>query len=158
LAIDPALTTLLDIELNEPLGCPRSTSSHTPAAWQPFENGLMLWRGDSNLIYGVGPGEAWFITGDRWLEGDPSDDPTINVPSGYYQPVRGFGKVWREREGVRAALGWDLAEETGFVAIIQEFTDGQVWHDADQNRFMVLFNSGNYQLIEGSPDDSQEVP
>ncbi|MBN1991910.1 MAG: serine/threonine protein kinase [Anaerolineae bacterium] len=146
--LDEALATLANTILDEPLGCPRSPAIITPAAWQPFEHGLMLWREDLNLIYGVGPGEAWFITGDQWREGDAPYDPAIIVPAGYYQPVRGFGKVWRDRPGVRTALGWGLAEETGFMTTIQEFTGGQVWYDAERDRFMILFNSGAYQLVE----------
>jgi len=139
---------LLEITLDETLGCPRQAAEITPGAWQPFENGLLLWRGDLNLIYGVGPDEAWFITGDTWREGDEPYDASIIAPEGYYQPARGFGKVWRDRPGVRAALGWGLAEETGFTALIQDFAGGQVWHDTERNRYMVLFNSGDYQMVE----------
>jgi hypothetical protein len=147
----------LNIPLDEPLDFPRTPAEISPAAWQPFENGLLLWRGDLDLIYGVGPGEAWFITGDTWREGDDPYDPSIIAPEGYYQPVRGFGKAWRERPGVSAALGWGLAEEIGFTAVIQEFTAGQVWNDAARNRFMVLFNSGNYQLVEGVGNNGQQT-
>ena len=156
--IDPALSALLAMNLNEPLGCPKSLAITSPAAWQPFENGLMLWRQDLNLIYGVGPDEAWFITGDTWRDGDPSNDPSIIVPNGYYQPERGFGKVWRERPGVRAALGWGLTDEVGFTATIQDFTGGQVWRDVERGRFMVLFNSGAYQLLQEPPAPSQPTP
>jgi serine/threonine-protein kinase len=147
--LDEALSGLNQLTLNEPLGCPRAESVTTPGAWQPFENGLMLWRADSNLIYTIGPDEAWFYLGDQWREGDDPYDPSIIVPSGYYQPVRGFGKVWRNRPGVRADLGWALTEEVALMVIIQEFTDGQVWHSPEQDRFMILYNSGNYQIIQG---------
>jgi hypothetical protein len=109
----------------------------------------MLWRADLNLIYVI-EGDNWLPpVGDRWREGDPINDPSIIPPSGYYQPVRGFGLVWREQPGVRAALGWGLAEEAGFTATLQEFTDGLVWYDAERDRFMLLFDSGAYQLVEG---------
>ena len=36
----------------------------------------------------------------------PEEDPDIIPPEGYYEPVRGFGKVWREERGVREHLGW----------------------------------------------------
>jgi hypothetical protein len=121
----------------------------TAAAWEPFEHGLLLWRLDLNLIYGMGTNEAWFITGDTWRDGDPPFDPAIVPPDGYYQPQRGFGKVWRERPGVRTALGWGLANEAGLTATIQEFTGGQVWYDAERGQFIVLFNNGAYQLLPG---------
>jgi hypothetical protein len=157
--IDGSLAALSDLELDQALGCPRAESVTTPGAWEPFEHGLMLWRADSNLIYGVGPNEAWFITGDRWVEGEDPYDASIIPPDGYYQPNRGFGKVWRERPGVRDALGWALTEETGLVAIIQEFTNGQVWHNPEQNRFMILYNTGKYQIIQsGETIDRSPIP
>ncbi len=156
--MDGALAALNEMELDEALGCPRTESVTTPAAWQPFENGLMLWRADSNLIYGVGPNEAWFITGDRWVEGDDPYDPSIIAPDGYYQPVRGFGLVWRQRPGVRAALGWALAEESGFTAVIQEFTDGQVWHDPNTDRFMILYDSNAYQITQNGEIINRSSP
>jgi hypothetical protein len=108
----------------------------------------MLWRQDMNLIYGLMPDQSWFFTGDTWREGDPSSDPAIIPPAGLYQPVRGFGKVWRERFGVRQALGWATAEEVGFSAIIQEFTGGVVWQEADQSTGLMLFNDGSYQAAQ----------
>jgi serine/threonine protein kinase len=156
-SIDEALVILLDTSLDEPLDCPRTPAVTTPAAWQPFENGLMLWRADLNLIYVI-EGNNWLPpVGDRWREGDEPYDPSIIAPSGYYQPGRGFGLVWREQPGVRAALGWGLAEESGFTTTIQEFTRGLVWYDAERGRLMILYNSGAYQLVEGieAVDSSQ---
>jgi hypothetical protein len=45
-------------------------------------------------------------------------DPSIVPPEGYYQPVRGFGKLWREE--LRSALGWALAPERSYTAQYQE--------------------------------------
>jgi len=61
-------------------------------------------------------------------------------PPGLYQPVRGFGLVWRQYSQVRSRLGWAVDEETGFSTTIQRTTrykynsiylralDGNVWH------------------------------
>jgi hypothetical protein len=106
----------------------------------------MLWRQDVNLIYGLGPNAPWFFTGDTWRAGDLSEDPVIIPPDGLRQPVRGFGKVWRERPGVREALGWATAEETGFTAIIQEFAGGTVWRDAAGEGIAILFNDGSSRM------------
>ena len=60
-------------------------------------------------------------------------------PPGYYQPVRGFGLVWREQPNVRDRLGWALAPEAGFETAVQHTSypkynhtylralDGNVW-------------------------------
>jgi hypothetical protein len=130
------------------LGCPRAEAITTAAAQQPFEQGWLFWRRDNNLIYGLGPDQTWFFTGDTWRDGDLSYDSTINPPANLYQPVRGFGKVWRERPGVREALGWATAEESGFTTIIQEFAAGQVWYSPDEQTGVILFSDGSYQVAE----------
>ncbi|MBI1881510.1 MAG: protein kinase, partial [Chloroflexi bacterium] len=72
------LTTTLTIALDPTaLGCPRAEAITVAAAQQPFEQGLLLWRKDVNLIYGLGPDQRWFFTGDTWRDGDPSEDPAI---------------------------------------------------------------------------------
>ena len=154
--IDEALVALLDAPLDEPLDCPRTQAVITPAAWQPFENGLMLWRADLNLIYVI-EGNNWLSpVGDRWREGDEAYDPSNIAPSGYYQPGRVFGLVWREQPGVRASLGWGLAEEVGFTTTIQEFTRGLVWYDAERGRLMILYNSGAYQLVQVAETENSD--
>ncbi len=102
--------------------CPAYTASSTWAAEQYFERGRMMWlqevRDESvvqrSLIlvfYNDGRYEQY---NDTWTEGDPEKDPTITPPEGLFQPVRGFGKVWREQPGVRDGLGWAKAPEQGF--------------------------------------------
>lgn len=145
------ITTTLTILLDDPggavLGCPRTEAITVNAAQQPFENGLMLWREDDNVIYGLRPDQTWFFTGDTWRDGlDLSEDPALVPPNGLYQPVRGFGKVWRERPGLREALGWATAEEQGFTAVIQEFAGGTVLQEAAGEDGVILLNSGYYQV------------
>lgn len=144
--VDSALAALPAADrLDQPLGCPRSEALTVSAAWQPFQHGQMLWREDSKVIYILGPGHTWSFTGDPWREGDPSEDPAFVPPeTGLYQPVRGFGQVWRERTDIRDALGWGLAEEDGFEALIQEFDNAQVWLDRERQTFYILFNDRTY--------------
>lgn len=56
---------------------------------------------------------------DLWKPGDLESDPSITPPPGSYQPVRGFGKVWREQSEVRERLGWALASEQSFTTAYQ---------------------------------------
>jgi hypothetical protein len=70
---------------------------------------------------------------------DPESDPSIEPPPGRYQPIRGFGMVWREQPGVRDRLGWAVEPETGYETAIQRTSyvrynhtyirarDGGVW-------------------------------
>jgi len=120
------------------------------AAEQHFERGVMIWVEDT-----IWAGEAasifvlydddqhspkWERFTDEWDEGEPDHDPAIIPPAGLYQPVRGFGLVWREHPNVRDRLGWAVDEEMGFSTIMQITTlfkynstylralDGDVWH------------------------------
>ena len=102
-------------------------------AYQPFERGVMLWDGaDLPSIYvGLGASEDWAHYVDRFEEGDPERDPDLVPPEGLLQPVRGFGRIWREEEGIRPALGWALASEFGFAGTWQPFESGEILADPD---------------------------
>jgi hypothetical protein len=56
---------------------------------------------------------------DTWTTGDPEDDPGLDPPEGLHQPVRGFGKVWREYAGLRDQLGWATMPEYAYQASYQ---------------------------------------
>ncbi len=112
---------------NPPPTCPQPARSGLMAA-QRFEHGLMLWGqslrtdGVDEIVILLDNGQ-WKIVRDLWQPHLPENDPTLSPPAGFYQPVRGFGRVWREEiiapnQPVRAALGWALEPEyslgTGF--------------------------------------------
>jgi hypothetical protein len=103
---------------------------------QPFERGVMLWvaadrsvyhteAGEMRLtdpkamIYVLANGQSWRLIPDNWSEGMAANDPAIVPPQGLFQPVRGFGLVWRTVAGVRDALGWARSAEAeipdGFI-------------------------------------------
>ncbi len=104
-----------------PPNCPAEAHS-TPMAAQRFEHGLMLWaqsfwsgRATIIVLYDSGY-QSWATFDDRWVEGLPENDPAIIPPPGYYQPIRGFGLLWREGQDglqnpIRDRLGWALAPE-----------------------------------------------
>jgi hypothetical protein len=111
-----------------PEACPLYDPSETWAAEQPFENGRMVWleevRGETFVtqrqilvFYNDGKYEQYQ---DTWMEGQAESDPLIMPPSGLYQPVRGFGKLWRETAGVRDKLGWATVPELGFDSSWQQ--------------------------------------
>lgn len=137
---------LVDLTVAERLGCPRAEAIMVNAAWQPFEGGHLLWNGDLRLIYILRPNNRWSSADDIWRDGDPAFDASLTPPEGRFQPVRGFGQVWRTQPGVQDDLGWASAEEDGFTAQAQPFDGGQVWHDPEQDRFFILFSDGTYQL------------
>jgi len=119
--------------------CPDGPSQSTGAAEQVFENGRMIWlqHAPSLRQWGWGAGDkedfvilvlytpnyrapAWQTFVDAWRESEPDSDPNIVPPQGKYQPIRGFGKVWRNHSEVRQRLGWALEQEKGFNTTYQQ--------------------------------------
>lgn len=102
--------------------CPLYDATYTSAAEQLFEGGRMLWLEEVHAgetvfekvifaLYDDGRGEHF---ADTWTPDQPDSDPTLEPPEERFQPMRGFGKLWRENADVRARLGWALALEEGF--------------------------------------------
>ena len=122
--------------------CPSGPPTFTDGAEQHFEHGLMLWIEAEDRLYVLfddGMQPAWKALQDKWDETMPESDPSIAPPRGLYQPVRGFGLVWREETGIRERLGWAVDNEVGYPTAIQSTSrfkynvfyirslDGGVW-------------------------------
>ena len=103
-----------------PDSCPWP-AHYTRMAVQHFERGVMVWTEWEDRIrvfYEDSTAvnlRSWSMQGNAWFEGMPESDPTIAPPPGLHQPVRGFGKLWREgsyRETpIRDLLGWAVEPE-----------------------------------------------
>jgi len=120
-----------------PQGCPRPAKRTTVVA-QYFERGMMLWSSAEKRIYFLeaaqGPLSQSFtysFADDLWREGMPESDPNIVPPQGLYQPVRGFGLVWRTKKdsfnrSLRDKLGWATDREfTVGEGYVQEWAHGK---------------------------------
>ncbi len=99
---------------------PTSTFSQIQVAEQVFEGGRMFWLQPTRQIWVIiENGELagrWFIFDDTFQDGEAEFDPNLVPPTGYLQPVRGFGKLWRDQTQLREALGWAIASEIGYVS------------------------------------------
>lgn len=106
---------------------------------QSFENGFMFWVGATtdercNVEHDFTPGSGeiwisifpangqvgeWVTVPDTFDEtADPESNPDLEPPSGEVrQPIRGFGKAWREglTAEQREQLGWATGDELPFV-------------------------------------------
>jgi hypothetical protein len=109
--------------------CPREPlRSH--AAAQRFERGTMIWLEEPGRYYILESASLFEgaersrveiiadplkIVRDTWSE--------VQAPPGLHAPVSGFGLVWRgdveNSPGYRERLGWALAPEFGYEAILQ---------------------------------------
>jgi hypothetical protein len=112
---------------NHPERCPGPLAAGA-AAQQQFEKGFMIWFGPSGKIFVfyktgyAGSGPRYHVYDDTFREGEPESDPGITPPAGLLQPIRGFGKVWRNNPEVRDGLGWATGSEKPFSSWVQGYT------------------------------------
>lgn len=122
------------IEAAEPTTAPTSTAETTTGtatdeppttvrqiyvAEQPFQRGRMFWLEPIDQVWvmvetepGVG---IWETYEDLFEEGEPELDESLIAPTGLFQPVRGFGLIWRTGDDLRTNMGWATDLEVGFV-------------------------------------------
>jgi len=137
--------------------CPASAANYSAGAEQQFERGTMIWIGAEDRIYvlfGDGQQIAWMTYTDDWTLEVPENDPELAPPSGMYQPVRGFGLVWREQPGVKDRLGWAITEEGAYDTAVQRTSfakynetyirarDGKIWRLLAERSDWVKINPG----------------
>lgn len=109
---------------------PTPTISEIQVAEQLFENGRMFWLQPTNQIWVMvetsdGSG-VWTVYEDKFEEGDVEFDPLIVAPTGLLQPERGFGRLWRDTEDLKGAIGWALEAEVGHVSQYEYRPAGEV--------------------------------
>jgi hypothetical protein len=143
-------------------GCPEAAIT-SDAAEQHFEHGTMIWIKEWDRIYvlyedvPVTSDQASTSFSNEWDESQPDHDPSLVPPDDLYQPVRGFGLVWRQHPEVRERLGWAVDQETAFVTTVQRVPsvgrhwslyiralDGDIWR---------LFSTGFGQSWEKITED-----
>lgn len=115
-------------------------------AEQNFERGKMFWIQPVNQIWvtttdadGV---KVWQVYDDTFEEGMIEEDPSLEPPDGRLQPVRGFGKLWRENPDVRQTLGWATEPEFGHNTRYEYHAGGTVTGDFE------YIPAEGYHLIE----------
>lgn len=112
-----------------PNACASLPASHSAAAEQFFEHGRMIWLQEMTESLGEEPTGGYIFVfrddgsfaryDDTWIAGQPESDPALIPPEGLQQPIRGFGKLWRENSDIQAALGWALSAEMGYTGAWQ---------------------------------------
>jgi hypothetical protein len=110
--------------------CPNASYSGW-MAYQRFEHGVMIWSEATDKIYVLYDRAAGAEVGfvqifqDEFDEGEPESDPSLVPPGGLFQPIRGFGLVWRTGTSVRDRLGWAAEKERGYDGWIQAYINGK---------------------------------
>jgi hypothetical protein len=103
----------------------------TQAAAERFERGLMLWLSQTDTFYvfhDPTPGRAAPLTvlvGPLQIKpGGSVDNRAGGVPAGFFEPVSGFGLLWRGEaeqhpDALRPALGWAVEAEHSIETVLQ---------------------------------------
>ncbi len=111
-----------DPTIGQQLGCPLGVppvATTLVAASQPFERGMMFWvAGTPNVIYALYTEGSYLSTTDTFIQYTDPESGGETPPPGLFEPIRGFGKVWRTIPDVRSRLGWATAPESS-AAIVQ---------------------------------------
>ncbi len=112
-----------------PLGPATGAASLDTLAYEPFENGFMLYSQTTNQIYVLSrTGMQLAIYPNTFVENGLH--PVMPGPrAGTYIPVRGFGTVWQQNPDVQQALGFATAPERGYSALVQRFARGFLLDD-----------------------------
>lgn len=84
---------------NVPVRCPMQ-QVNVQAAYQAFQNGAMLWRGDTRQIFVLYNDGTYQIYSDTWTPDQPVDTGETAL-NGLILPARGFGKVWAQQPAFR---------------------------------------------------------
>ena len=103
------------------VACPQTDVGEVQAAYEVFENGYMIWRGDTSDIYVLLNTGDVRVVKDRW-QGEMITFPDP-PPAGLYQPTRGFGRVWVDDPALRRAIGWAVTLEQGYTMNYQLSSD-----------------------------------
>ncbi|MBZ0306410.1 MAG: LysM peptidoglycan-binding domain-containing protein [Anaerolineae bacterium] len=139
-----------------PTTCPGGINT-VEAIGQNFENGRVIWyaapptttnqHGIVYVIYNTGTWESYV---DTWNSTLPASDPALAAPAGLYQPTEAIGKVWRENQNVRAALGWAVDTPIVFVGRFQNPT-------SDATQFFIDNGQDNLVLRLAVPNTWQPI-
>ena len=114
----------------------------------------MVWLEGMDAILVFGWDGSWQQFEDTFEEGEPENDPALVPPDQKFQPVRGFGKVWRDNPQVREQLGWGLSRELGFETTYQL---KQSMNAEDTILFLRAFNGQVLALTYRTPDGGDWV-
>ena len=105
----------------QPDACPTSQND-VPIVYQTFENGMMVWRGDTRQVHVLYDDGRYEIYNDTWTE-DLPESTGETPPDGLVLPVRGFGHVWANEADVRDSIGWATGDEISYGTKLEVYDD-----------------------------------
>jgi hypothetical protein len=113
---------------------------------QSFQGGIMLGRGDTDRIYALvrysGRYESF---ANSWRPGEVLP-PAGQRPPGTFEPLRGFGKIWRNEPSVKLQLGWPVYEERAALGTLQPYAGGTLIRSAGGIAYALL-DDGTWRVL-----------
>jgi hypothetical protein len=106
------------------------------AAYQTFQQGIMVWRSDTRQVYALYSSGNGVVMTEAW-DGTTPITYSEQPPSGLLLPQNGFGWVWTSDSTVRATLGWGTAAEQGYSG---QFQNGEVPNSGTPAQKVVYFS------------------
>jgi hypothetical protein len=138
--------------LNGLIGCVVGGPNTVSSAMQNFERGNMVWlNGPIYVLYADGRFQRYDDTFNAAVDPERGGE---NPPSGLIEPIRGFGKIWRNNPDVRNGLGWGTTQESGGSAVMQRFDRGWMIDLTQRSDILILIEDvggffGTWQSFAG---------
>lgn len=147
-----------DAAIQTALGCPLTGATAGSSAYQPFQNGVMFWVSSLGsqpqpVIYALFNNGTYQRFNDTFVEGVDPSSGGATPPEGLIEPVRGFGKVWRDSAAVHDTLGWATAGESGGSVQVQVFERGEMIYISQTGQTYILVTGapGTWSARTGGP-------
>jgi hypothetical protein len=131
------------------MGCPNDqVRASLPVTWQRYERGWMYWiAGTASappMIFILFDNDTlqittWQARTDFYQEGEQVGG---TPPPGRIPPVRGFGKIWWNDEGVRNNLGWPVETEQSGYGSAMFFNSGGWMYEYPSEHIVVMQPDG----------------
>lgn len=103
------------------IGQPLGSSFTSWAAYQPFEQGSMVWRQDSEDVYVFTGSERGSVTIVPISVYNNFPAASGSPPEGRFVPINAFGRVWANFGEIRPSLGWAVVQEQGYDTCITNY-------------------------------------
>jgi LysM repeat protein len=124
---------------------PPATTTETAAAFQRYEHGFMIWRGDAEDVYVFYDSGTVMRYALDTYGGLPDNPFNGSPPPGWYKPVNAFGRVWGNFPLARD-LGWATEPEQGYTSLVIPLPDGSgAYLSLPEGRSVFYSVSGTWQ-------------
>lgn len=128
------------------LGCPTSSEKQLTGVFQIFENGIMVWRGDSNSIYVLYTDGTAINTFQRF-------DMDNVAPLESENPLLkgSIGLLWTANTAVQNKIGNPTTNEMGVSDfVLQEFANGTLFYFSENlaNTYLLLGDQNEFRMIQ----------